>query len=406
MARIVSGIPEQPQFDGGAVLRGFEKGTRARLAEQENQRQNLEAMLQFKQELARTQMLRAKQQELLNQQAQMGDARALSQMAYEAQYGPKTPQEEQMQTMLQTRANITDPKALAMADEAIDSFGKHLKSVAEDKAAMEAIKTGAAEGLIDEEAFMQRYNSGEQRDVLAKDVATAKAERTITNMAKQDAQKAITQAQAILETMPDSPRKLAAQFKLQEMVDSDVMQSKPGAAAAFLQDFQNTLIESDPARRAREKEINARQLEARQPKAYQKMKAAGDEEGMERFVTQRQRFGAIDTPNPTQVPIPRSVEPAGKAERTPAMQAHIGKMKAEKEKRYPGSTSKAGGQRSAPVDTRAATFEAMGAATSDADLIRLLKERGVRLTPSTIQEIRSAADEWRNSVASGAGADR
>src|SRR5688572_27407524 len=89
MARIVSGVPQQETDGFGAVLKGFQDARKMRAEDQERQQQQMLRMQQMQEIAFKFQKARAEREELINKNAQMGDARAIQEMYFRAKADPK-----------------------------------------------------------------------------------------------------------------------------------------------------------------------------------------------------------------------------------------------------------------------------------------------------------------------------
>lgn len=253
MARIVPGWQDVPEYDTGAVLRGFEKGARFRLAQQESQRQDLALQMDIMQALARMQQTKAAALEQAQQQANMGDAQAMASLSQMARAGSLDPDQAMVESMIQMRAGVQDPKALAVLDRAIAQTTSAMKAVKERKGAEDAIKRAATNGWADEAMLTQRLQAGESPQALVQELQKVEAEKIAGATAQTEAQDVLTHADALIKSTQPGFRRRSAEIRRQAFLQDIEGQQKPGEAQKFLAALQKDLLETDEDRLKREK---------------------------------------------------------------------------------------------------------------------------------------------------------
>lgn len=332
MARIVSGAAEY-QDPGFAFLSGQESGRRYGLAKNEDERRQVALFFDIQQANRAWQHEKLKSQQILNEQAQMGQVRAMQQLAMEQQVS-QNPEQAQLREFLGTRKNLT-------SDEAIEEFDKTFKSLLQDQqrakemqAAQMAIERAAGNGLVDGEEQAMRLQSGEDPKAITADLAKMEQKNTLDTMAANKAAEAIAQAEGLIQAIPQGTEsRLRAEYLLTEYQNSPMDQKRPGSDQEFLRAVKNALLMEEGEKNA----IRQGQIQRAQPGA--------ENEDFEWPETYGERF----TPDTESFMRSRAVFPGGPTDksgtatgyknqpRTAAMQGHIDKKKAEKAKRYPGS---------------------------------------------------------------------
>ena len=363
MVRIVSG--SQDDDPNAALLQGLQLGRSFRQAREERaqaQRAQQDQAMQVMNFQMKFQEARAKREQLLNQQAEMGNAQALQEVALRAKLGPR---EAMMADGMKVLEGTKDPKARALVARSLESM--NTAAIKEEKLqlAHTTIDKAATDGLIKPEQAPQlktELQAGGDPDAMIKRLNDDRDKRDAAQVNTADAAQWIQKAQQQIEASSISPReKKMAMAIVQHYVGSPSEQSQPDTGAKMFADVDNALNHS------RDKQI-AEYIKTRKDKEYAS--------NLSKVLNSTQdRYGAQEFPNPIpgeDIPIPwaDNAKALGSGEadqpRTPAMQGHIDKQRAEKERRYPGSTAK-----------RAGTPKAVAAPTKEQILpaIRQLNEQ-------------------------------
>lgn len=246
MVRIVSGVPDAPEFDSGAILRGFEKGAAYRQKQQAAEQDQISQALRMKEIQMRFQAARAKQEELLAHKAQMGDAHAVQEMVLRSQL----PESDKMsQDLLKALENTDDPQAHAM----IKASGEELLKVQRKKEQTEAFQTmlqnAAKDGLIDPNPnptdpetakpgalptigdYMARRDAGENMMGLSKEIFEARKTRAEKAANVEENATEYERAKADLLNMPPGRERTLGMIALKEYEASPSLQEKKGEGA-------------------------------------------------------------------------------------------------------------------------------------------------------------------------------
>lgn len=412
MARIVSGQDEL-QDPGFAFLAGQQGGREFALQQQRQQLQQVQLMQEFQSALARTQEKREKlyQDELERREmekAQGIQGQRLEQQASgflmpEGMQGPPTVQQEQLMTMLQAGDEIKTPEAKKAYFSALEGVLGDMQKEQQTQAAKAAIDRAGAIGFADPEAENLRLMSGEDPQAITQDLAKRDQEDTLQRMSMEKANAAISQAQALIEALPPgSESRLRAEYILTDYAKSPTDQARPGSDQDLLRQVKSALIMEQDEKNA----FRRGQIQRAQPKPRK---------GQEKY-TWPETFGNREFPEPFQ--RGSWMTAAGDAmglssadveqPRTSAMQQHIEGKRAEKEKRYPGSTKASGGvPKQATAEQMKGVMHALIEETRDpVELAKRLKDQGIPLTTQTEALIREALQERRINVQSQAGVER
>lgn len=344
MAKIVSG--NDPRDAGFAFLAGQDRGRAFGLAKNEEQRRTMGLAMEFQEALTRTQLKREQlYQEALERQQKEREAQEMGAaldvqgqqigqqanafMMPEGMEGPPTVEQERLMTMLQAGEEIQSPEARKAYYASVEGVLKDMQSAKERQAAEQAIERAGRVGYADPEAESLRLQSGEDPKAISRDLAQRDAEDTRKRAAMKNAAEALTQAQALIQSMPQGTEsRKRAEIIFEDYAKSEMDQEREGSAQDFLRQIKTALIlEEGEKNRMRQGQIQRAQPGAENP----------DFQWPE-------TYGAREFPSP--MGIGGKTFTSGKADqpRTPAMQQHIDKKKAEKEKRYPGSTKVTGAE--------------------------------------------------------------
>jgi len=365
MARIISGQEERdPSF---ALMKGLEMGRQfsaARRAKEDQQNEQARLMLSIQRAMQQRNEQEAKALGEANRRAQLGDAQAMQQQVMIAQAANQPPEQKMLQEFTGILGHITDPKARELAVKTFDDYSKKLEEHKQGEAADAAIKAAASDGLIDEGVFRQRRESGERPQDLTQEISKMRHDQTIQAMAQGKSAEAITQAQELVSKAPKTNSRLMAEYALTAFQNSPTAQGKPDAGPKLLQQIQRELVLSD-----QEKKDLA---EAQRQKAH-RAGPASDKYGTQVFPPGGVK-GAFSSP-------PDQPE-------TPAMESFTSGLKAEKEKRYPGSTK---ASKTAGVSLPTSRLRK---AKSSLEITKILQEEGIPLTPeigAQVQNLRSGS---------------
>jgi len=299
-----------------------------------------------------------------NRRAQLGDAQAMQQQALIAQAANQPPEQKMLQEFTGILGHITDPKARELAVNTFQDYSAKLEEHKQRQAAEEAIKGAATDGLVDEAQFTQRLQSGERPQDLTQEISKMRHDQAIQAMAQGKSAEAITQAQELVSKAPKTPSRLLVEYALTRFQNSPSEQGKPDAGPKLLEDIQRELVLSDSEKK---------DLTEAQRQRAERAGPASDKYGAQVFP----RGGVLGSfSSPPDQP------------RTPAMEKFIGERRAEKEKRYPGSTKTAAS--SAP----SLPASKLKRAKSEEDLVGILQKNGIPLTHSNLSQ---AAELWRSS---------
>jgi len=334
MTRIVSGSQDPDYGFSSAILKGQEIGAnyqRARLANQENARQEKELQLKMQHAMFLHQQEKTKTQQLLNHRAQMGEAAAFQQLA-QKQALEENPEAMQVQDMLGALGKIDDPQAHALALASFQGLLKQQEKAKQKAAVEKMIDEEGQNGIIDPKDMQLRLASGEEPQAIAQEIMKAKHEATVSHMAKTHSEEMLPQMQALVQTArPGSPERLKAEHMLAEFQISDTQQAKPGEAEKRLKAIQDALIVPTAEARSRSKE------------------------------DRRQRLRTVGMAS--QAPRP---EPG-----TPAYKKYAVEKKAEKEKRYPAT---AGGKKAKSAQV---IISVLQGSKDEADFYANLQAQGI-----------------------------
>lgn len=242
MPRIVSGWQPPEQFDSGAVLRGYEKGAKFRLAQQANDRQNAALQMELMQALTRMQQMKAQALQQAQQSANMGDAQAMQSLAMAAKSGALDPQQSMLDSMNEMLMRTTDPAARSLLVNSIDSVTQSLKTTKERATVEEAIKRAGANGWADEQMMTDRLNTGEPPLKLLQELQQIEAQVTADSVASGEAADVLTQADALISSTPPGPKRRSAEIRRKHYELDQYGQKKPGSAQTFLQGLQGDLL--------------------------------------------------------------------------------------------------------------------------------------------------------------------
>lgn len=239
MVRIVSGVSEAPEYDSGALLRGFEKGAAYRQRQQAAQQDQIAQALRMKEIQMRFEDARSKREQALAQAAQMGDAKAIQTIAFEHKLKPS---ENMLQMAMKMRQGITDPKALAEADAAIGPMIEAQRHQEKVEVAQGEIERAAKDGLIDPETgvveYQARLQSGEQPDNILKEFSEARMKRSALQSNMDDNAQQIAHMDAAIAAMPEGRQKRLATIAANEYKASPSLQEKEGSGAKVRAEIQ------------------------------------------------------------------------------------------------------------------------------------------------------------------------
>jgi hypothetical protein len=265
VARIVSGLQDQDGSDFGAVLRGFRSGQESRLREEQGQREQAELMLRIQKAALEHREEEAKSQALLNQQAQMGSAQAIKQLALRMQYGAN-PDARVLRDAIGTVNKITDPKAKKVALEAM-GIGLKSRQAKRQRQAMEGM---LADATRDKDLFspkmvqnwQQRAQTGEPPQNIAQEIMKERTRRASERANAEANAEDLQKAQELVKAAPRGFGRKQAEIALNMAMDSEAAMSKPDAGAKVLAAVQKALLgtragfeEQEEARRQRMQEI-------------------------------------------------------------------------------------------------------------------------------------------------------
>lgn len=275
MVQIVSGVSDAPEFDSGAVLRGFEKGAAYRQRQQAAEQDQISQALRMKEIQMRFQDARTKQEELLAHKAAMGDAHAVQEMVLRSQL----PESDKMaQDLLKAAANTHDEEAHAM----LMASGKVLVDETrkkEKRAAFQtAIERAAQDGLLDPNPqptdpatakpgamptvgdYMARADAGEPIAGMSKEIAKARAKRSTLQANMDDNAKYIEQMTNAIAAMPPGRQRRLATIALNEYRSSPSKQQDEGSGAEVFKEIQKlgvgSLSQYDELRKAEQEYAN------------------------------------------------------------------------------------------------------------------------------------------------------
>jgi hypothetical protein len=355
VVRIVSGVPQQEQ-DTGAVLRGY-KNTRAiKLQQEEAQRAQMEHQLRTASLQMKFQEARAEREQLLNQQAQMGDAQALQEMSLRQKLSPSQSMAQDGMKLLES---ITDPKARALAMPAIKDLIEGQQNQEKQQAFTKEIERAAKDGLIDPEQgtmeIQARVQAGEPMDNILQELSKARMDRATKAAAAEDNAKAFEQAKARIDAAPPGRERRLAQIALKEWEMSPSRQEEEDSGAKLLAGIQEMLV--GPL--SREDAI------AESTKAWGNSKPAPGLPGM----TVGQRNAEMEK------------EPGFFGTGGPDVPAFTGGTRATS-KRAPKPAKNA---MSLPVAS-------LRKAKDDADVVKILRKAGVPITPENLS---AAVEAWQ-----------
>jgi len=366
MVRIVSGVQPQEQ-DTGAVMRGYQNAQGARLRENEDRRRQQHMMMAMQEQQLAFKQAQAQQQQMLNQQAQMGDAQALQEVALRAQKDPKQVRSEDALKML---SGITDPKARALAVASIQDLFQQEDRAEMQQAAAGEIERAAKDGLIDEagmQTYQQRLQAGEEPENIVQEFGKARMQRAESQANITENQRVMEPVLAMVQAAPQGEDRRRAEILLAQWEQSPSLQEQQGAGAKLANAIQRELTKS------RETQVANYVAKRKDMESFARDYSKMEPEEQEAVRARMQRFGPTD---PEQ----------GAQSATPAQRQHSAGMKAEKEKRYPGST----GQRKPTTKTKLPTAKLKQAKTED-DVVAALQEAGIPLTAANIT---AAEEAW------------
>jgi hypothetical protein len=208
---------------------------------QQYQLQMQDAMLKHKQQSA-------KALEDANARAQMGDVTAMEQQNMEARARGETPERQRLVEMSSVLSGIPEGPARDAAREDFKRVEAEVRAGEQKKAALSIIDTSVADGHMDGEQAKARIEAGEEPEQIAKEASKIREDRVKANMAMEDSQEAIAQAQQILQTAPKGSKGARlAKSALTYFMDSPSSQQKPGGGAQMLKTVRDALIRGQDA---------------------------------------------------------------------------------------------------------------------------------------------------------------
>lgn len=370
MPRIVSGTGQsvnQALLEGLAAGRGFADARNEKAQLQMQAQAALQkAMLAHKIEQARA--LKAS-----NDAASQGDLQAIQAQHAEAQASGEPPNRRFLQDITHAAIKIADPAMRKAALGEVAGVAKELQAEEHRQAAMQILEQGVNDGHIDSEALQMRMQAGEKPENIAQEAMKIREQRVKANVAMQESEQALQQAEALLQGAPRGTRgHQMAQHTLEFFRDSPTAQAKPGAAQEMLKRVKDALVLSVADERRMEEEKQAKMQSALSPDRA--APGLGGMTGGERSAEMEKEptlgFGGPDIP---------PYEPTGP-------QAH-------RTRKMAGGDMSASPKTSAKMSVRSASLDkAIKKAASEEDLIKALQENGVKLTP---ENITAAANHWR-----------
>lgn len=396
MARIISG-QANPEDAGFAFLAGYEGARKQRVEEQQAQQammmRQLQLAMQMQDATVQHAYQQAKTQELLNQQAGAGDLAALQELSLRSQMDPEHAQAEQALGILQ---NIKDPD---MRKEAAG----HIKQVIAAQRAQKAyhgvgqrIEGAVTDGLIDEGQALDyqtrlraKQQSGESADDILTELSGKRQKRALEGHNEDESLQALAQAEQLIQTAKPGRNRKLAEIAIRAFRDSPSLQREEGAGEKMLAAVQKTLVGS-----AKEYE------EANAKKQFADLSPM-EGPGAEKLRMQELESGFADYPQ------------------------FAAKKNAQKEGRYPGSTtqgrngtsgsdgmdqwipSEKYGGRPIKQNVGRVVYRAIDETRSKAEFKKALRDAGLDINdPDVLEEVKRAMEARRNDVAANAGADR
>lgn len=254
MARIVSGFQTQGgEWDGGAVLRGFKQGQDARLNEEQNSRANAGMMLQIQRALMEqaqqdeAQRVSSQRQAAAQQQnAEMGKAGRLQQMAQRAQAGQVNPGQKFMERVIGARSRLQDPKALALFDESVGQLVKSQEMAKKRKAAEEAIGMAEKDAEIFPpemvQGLRQQMDAGGDLDSIVRGIGEHRMKTATTQHDVSENEDALARAAEMVRLAQPGYGKKRAQIILNAVMSSNALKEREGSGAQALQAIQKELL--------------------------------------------------------------------------------------------------------------------------------------------------------------------
>lgn len=330
-------------------MRGYESARKMRLAEESGQREQAQIAMRIQAAAADMQEKKAQAIARANEAAQMGDVQSMQSMAQLAKSGSLDPDQSMLETLIQMGPSLTSASARSIHQSAVRNLMGAIKSKKERGAATSAIKKASEDGYGDEARLMQRLDSGESPQALVQELQKADMQRNVEAMALSKNAESLDKARALISSFPPGQERLMAEYRLTAFENSPSEQKRPDSGARLLEEIQGSLLEG---------------------KMAQAKVTAG-------------RMGTAGNRRP------------------PDMAEYSAGITAEKERRYPGSTSRTpkAGAAAPQVDVSAAAVEAAQKARNETELHSMLRERGVKLTQGNIDIAKKAIMDWRASLA-------
>lgn len=342
-----------------------------------SEQEQIQLAMQLQQAFVRMQSEKAKALEMANQAAQMGDANSMMTMAQLAKSGELDPDQSTLSTINSLLGQTQHPQARVMLQRASDSVIRTIQTNKEQKAATDSIESAVKDGMIDEAAAMnyrQRSSAGGGGAQIVKEINDLRTANATASANSHENANFLEQAKARLEAAPKGSATREALIEISKYESSPSLQEREGSGAALLAAIENKVNES------RDKQIAGYVAQRKDAEYAEKLKgvleATEETFGKKKFPGMFRRFGGDKPPD----------QP-----RTSAMQGHIDKLKAEKEKRYPGSTKRKPRVAAGPDSALA---EIISSASSPEDLAKKMNSSGIPKTPENlraIQEFLSAA---------------
>jgi len=398
VVRIVSGSPQQYEDPGLAFLAGHAQGTERAKEARANEAERLRLGLQIQHSMAEYKREQAKAMADINARVQMGDVQALKQQQMAAMAAGLPPEQKMLQEYVQLRGRTKDPKAQAMLDEDFKSLSDSIAKDKQKRAALDVIDRAGKNGTIDPEEYKMRMDSGESPENITQEIGKITQAKNIETLAFKKNGELIGQAQALIDAFPPGQERLTAESLLNEYQNDAAGHSEPGSAAHMLQNVQAALLAGqrhlDAQAKVEHKEMEQRYGSQRKQR-QERAKLLGD---MDEDDAKRAREGA-------QEHAQQKFKIGGKA-----MEKHVASQKAEKEKRYPGSTSSSAQAQPLPKPKGEVIYRTVATLAEDiedeADLARKMKEQGIPLTAANQAVAKKALLDRRNRAHQAGAADR
>lgn len=350
--RIVSGAqehdPNAPLLQGLAIGRQFREAQRSRELQQREQQ---EYALQMRRLNMQMQEQRAKHQEILTQASEQGDIRALEEMQMRSQMSPE---QLDMDAAFRTVQGIQSEEG---RKQALPLFAQIVKGNQRQRQmgfAQQQIERNVKDGFVPEDqaqGLMAELEAGGDPDGMIRRLSATRQQAAEKSANMGENQEWLDRSKQFVASLPPSQnRKMMMQAISGYEMNSGLMED-PDTGTKLWSTLQKMAIPSDSELRA------------------QQNRQAKDLQG---FGTMMQGDGMEAT---TKAYARQTSE-------------HQRAQKAEKERRYPGSTTVKGTGPKTPTMPRAALKKAK----SEEDVISALQAAGIPLTHANIT---AAANQWR-----------